>query len=472
MKKMILKIVLVLLALLVVWVVANQFDAKLNPDVFTMKEIPEASFGKANGFYILWSFHKPPEVDINSDAIREKYQKLFDPRWDNEKYIREYDYKKERIMFNKTFSIKFREIGILLTGVGDITRNDLCPEVESKKSLLSPLDPDLVVFYQRFRMMIDSPIFEDFVSLKADAPLPNLLAWLQAAKLYAAVNILTALEGEWEKGVSNLLDLTDFSKRAVKASRFLIFNLVSKGILQISLQSIASLMNRKECPATVFEMVLKRTPPIKFEEFGSRQSLICELLGFTHDFFDRPYKHKPYRFFNFWERTLLFFFLQENRTKNLANEYYKQYIELEQTPPYQWKSDTIRMKPFKTGPFWWLWNAGGKELLSSYINYGNGLHAVIYKSYGKKAIYDMVRISAELHLTYNPDKPVQEILNRLDSYKVLDACSGQPYKWNDEKQVLYSIGTDRTDNGGETHRYQRIEGTDYALPVILYLNLN
>jgi hypothetical protein len=80
-----------------------------------------------------------------------------------------------------------------------------------------------------------------------------------------------------------------------------------------------------------------------------------------------------------------------------------------------------------------------------------------------------VKISAELHLNYDPDKPVQEILNSLESYKLLDPCSGKPYKWNDEKQLLYSIGTDRKDNGGETNLYHKIEGTDFAIPVILYL---
>ena len=78
-------------------------------------------------------------------------------------------------------------------------------------------------------------------------------------------------------------------------------------------------------------------------------------------------------------------------------------------------------------------------------------------------------ISAELHLHYDPDKPVQEILNSLESYKVLDPCSGKPYKWNDEKQLLYSIGIDREDNGGITNPYPGSVGVDFALPVILYL---
>lgn len=472
MKKIILRILLILVALLVIWIVANQFDAKLNPDLFTRKDIPEASFDKSNGFYILWALSEPPDADIMSDNILEKYRKLFDPQFDNEKNIEAFDFKKYKERhgyYRRTYD------GLKLDFRPDTTKSDWSKTVLSKKSRLSPLHPDLQVMYDRFRMMIDSKVFEDFISVNADAPLPNLLAWLHAGKLYIAMNMLAALEGEWEKGVSNLLDMVDFGKRAVKGSRFLIVNLVSKALLYMPLEAITDLMNQKDCPTTVYEMVLNRMPPIKYEEYGSRKSLICEVVGFTFDFIDRPYKNDPFRPFNFWERIPLFFFLQENRTKNYANELIKQFIEMEQTLPYQWKSDKIQLAPFKSGPFWWLCNAGGKVLLKSYNDYAAGpkqsagLYAMIFKSYNRKTTYDMVKISAELHLNYDPDKPVQEILNSLESYKVLDPCSGKPYKWNDEKQLLYSIGTDRKDNGGETNLYQKIEGTDFAIPVILYL---
>lgn len=474
MKKIILRILLVLVALLVIWIVVNQFDAKLNPDLFTRKDIPAASFDKSNGFYIVWALPEPPDADITSDKVLEKYRKLFDPQFDNEKYMETYDLMTSKKLYKQYYLDTYKKLGLDFRA--DSTKSDWSKTVLSKKSLLSPLHPDLQVMYDRFRMMIDSKVFEDFISVDADAPLPNLLAWLHAGKLYIAVNMLTALEGEWEKGVSNLLDMVDFGKRAVKGSRFLIVNLISKAILHMPLEAIADLMNQKDCPTSVYEMVLNRTPPLKYEEYGTRNSLICEVVGFTFDYIDYPYTQiKAFRPFKFWERIFLFFSLQKNRTKNYANEFYKQFIEMEQTLPYQWKSDTIDMEPLKVGPFWWLWNAGGKILLTSYGGYtgnnkkGEGLYATIFKSYRKKATYDMVRISAELHLNYDPDKPVQEILRSLESYKVLDPCSGKPYKWNDEKQLLYSIGTDRKDNGGETNNYHKVEGTDFAIPVILYL---
>ncbi|MCP4155695.1 MAG: hypothetical protein GY757_48670, partial [bacterium] len=57
------------------------------------------------------------------------------------------------------------------------------------------------------------------------------------------------------------------------------------------------------------------------------------------------------------------------------------------------------------------------------------------------------------------------------SYNSLkDPCSGKPYVWNEDKQLLYSIGTDRKDNGGTKYiPTKKFENTDVVLPVILYL---
>ncbi|MCP4146659.1 MAG: hypothetical protein GY757_02820, partial [bacterium] len=167
-------------------------------------------------------------------------------------------------------------------------------------------------------------------------------------------------------------------------------------------------------------------------------------------------------------------FLQENRTLNFANRYYAEIIKLERTPPYKWKDDNIKKELAKDGIFWWLQNAAGKSILDVYgisDEPGKNHYNFIYKTYKRKAIYDMVKIAAELHLNYNAEKPTGEILKNLNSYKsLIDLCSGKPYVWNEDKQLLYSISTDRKDNGGTKRRPgKKIEETDVVLPVILYL---
>ena len=93
--------------------------------------------------------------------------------------------------------------------------------------------------------------------------------------------------------------------------------------------------------------------------------------------------------------------------------------------------------------------------------------SIVLKSYISKTYYDMLRISAELHLNYTPGKSVPEILDGLETYKELDPCSGKPYIWNEEKQILYSIGTDRKDDNGKEQRHDFYG--DFVIPVILYV---
>ena len=68
---------------------------------------------------------------------------------------------------------------------------------------------------------------------------------------------------------------------------------------------------------------------------------------------------------------------------------------------------------------------------------------------------------------YDPAKSVQENLDLLASYQTVDPCSGKPYIWNEDKQILYSIGIDRVDGGG-TYDRETIR-TDVVLPCVLYL---
>jgi len=155
-------------------VIAHRFDASPAPDLFTMRNIPPASFEKDNGFYFLWSLIEPPEIDIAADSVRQKYRQIFDPQFDNEKAIQAFDFKRHREVYKEIYLPKFKQIGIDSKGLG--ASKDWCQEAKSLKSHLSPLAPEMQVSYGRFRLMIDSPKFEDFIPPKVDAPLPNLLS--------------------------------------------------------------------------------------------------------------------------------------------------------------------------------------------------------------------------------------------------------------------------------------------------------
>jgi len=470
MKKKTIKILAVVFTLLVLFVLVNQLDTSLRPDMFSEKDIKPATLDKNNGFYIVWAMPEPPEVDITSAEVVKKYRNLFDKSVDYESFQAKLDRETFLNMYRKVYAPVYKAIKIDFRNTAD--KVDWCEHVQQFKSRLLPLAPETKVMYDRYQIMIDRPVFEDFTILHADSPLPNLLSWLHAAKLYTAVNMARAMDGDWDAAVSNLLDQAELGKRAVKGSRFLITNLIAKVNIAIPLHAVASLMNLRECPASVYQMVMDRLKkPLEYEEYGNYQTMIAEMLGFTLHFIDHPYfdtETDP----GIIKKLTIKLLLQENRTKNYAFNFFKEILQLDKTPPYQWEQGIIKTPRTEFGFFWWFWNAGGKVLYKQYIEPGDRQYnplAATFKGYHKKALWDLVRISAELHLNYTPDKPVREILDGLESYKTLDICSNKPYKWNDEKQLLYGIGIDREDNGGETNNYNKIEGSDFAIPVILFL---
>lgn len=457
MKKIVTKLLLILLVLLVFYLVFNQFDiGELTPE-FSEKDIPPATFNKNNGYYRLWTLTEPVGTDIESDEVLNQYRRLFDPQFDNDKYIGEFDPQRNKRTYSSFLKI-YRKAKFNLKN----PEKDWTPDVLSQKMEIEKLKEDLKVFLDRYKKLIDCEVFEDFTLLRWDSPIPNLLAWLHAAKLYIAINILDAKEGNWTKSVSNLLDHLNFSKKAVKGSRVLINNLIGKAVTKFSIRALAGLMNQKDCPVEVFQQVLDNTPPLKYEEFGSRAPIIAE--GFLPVFYESEDK------MNFLDRILKFLFFQKNRIRRIRYNHASKMLEYEKTSPYKWESDFQSLPKFKSGWFWWLQNPLGKIWLDNEKWGLPYLESVIFKSYVSKAFYDMLRISAELHLSYTPDKPVQQILNGLETYKtLLDPCSGKPYLWNERKQILYSIGVDRKDNKGETNNYTKIDGTDFVIPVILYV---
>jgi hypothetical protein len=69
-------------------------------------------------------------------------------------------------------------------------------------------------------------------------------------------------------------------------------------------------------------------------------------------------------------------------------------------------------------------------------------------------------------MTYSSDKSAIAVFNELETYKTLDPGSNKPYRWNPEKNLLYSIGVDGKDNNGNRIK-DSFNGTDFAIPVVI-----
>lgn len=486
--KRVIIVVLMLLLLFVMVVIFNQFDAKaarfevreqwdMPAQTIQLTELfKPASFDKSNGYYRMWTLTAPPGVDIESDAVLDRFRKLHDPQFDSQKYSNEYlasgdawkyavpgwQYGNEEPYKEKRKKMIDRSSKWL--NFPTKVRNDWCRILLEDRKTVLEIKSEYGYLLDRYQKMLNYPNFDEFTQVIKDGEIfldgviPNLLNWLDIGKLYVAVNMVDALDGNWNQGTANLLKHIEFTKKSIKNSRTLIVNLVGKAMMRITLHGLISIMNQKNCPKEVFQQILDGLPPIEQEEFGNSKQLLGEA------FISAQQAKK---------RGGLFY--QVNRTQQYYFDYFSKLYLADKTLPYLWKEHPLASNDVKTGWFWWLQNPGGKSEFQKFINEkhepkGENLFATIFKGYAVKVFYDLTRISAELHLKYTPGKPVQEILNGLGTYRtLLDPCSGKPYIWKEDRQILYGIGLDKKDNGGgEDTKYTQIEGVDYTIPVILF----
>ncbi|MCP5103099.1 MAG: hypothetical protein GY950_06965 [bacterium] len=459
------------------YVVYNQFDIGNFPETITAEDLPTAPFDTGNGYYRLITLTEPPGADIMSEPVVMKYRRLFDPKYDDEKYLKERDRKAYKNMFAEELKFIRAQLKPVaggpsnwIDGYVDL-ENDWCEAVLTGKADIRAIETRWQVYLDRYRELIACDDFEDFSPPHPGAQWPDLLGWLQIGRLYIVSNMLDALEGNWEKGVRALLAHTAFSKRANKGTHMPVSHLISKAMARNTLNALVNLMNREECPKEIFKIILDGLPPIHYDEYGARKGYLYEYLS------AKPFKEWE---ISGWEDSTIFtlpavrFLLHENRTRKYFHDYFADVIRDEQTPPYLWDFDLekrLHGELLDTGPLWWLQNPGGKILINGAFskNRFRGLLGFMMKSFQLKALYDLTRISAELHLKYDPHKPVMETLQNLESYKTIDPCSGKPYVWNDQKQRLYGLGTDKDDDNGKMD-YRNPLDSDFAIPVILFIN--
>ena len=111
----------------------------------------------------------------------------------------------------------------------------------------------------RYEKLIDCESFSDFTLIRADSPIPNLLAWLHMAKLSIALDVMAAQNGNSQEAAAHLLRHLRFATKVIPNSRTLITNLVAKAVARMSIWALNDIMNQKDCPPEVFQADSGRT---------------------------------------------------------------------------------------------------------------------------------------------------------------------------------------------------------------------
>ncbi|MFC2141108.1 hypothetical protein ACFLQP_02305 [Acidobacteriota bacterium] len=465
MKKNSLKFLLGLFILFTLFILFNQFDMTLPPGSYREKDLEPTIFNKDNGFYMVFALSEPPGVDIHSEEIINKYRRLFDPRLGDTDRFR---YRWDQEAYRRRFHSYLRKARFI-----NQKKTDWITFVKSREREILALKPRFSFLLERFEKLLACDIMADFsiprfllhpnYPHEYFYPYPDKTALLTVCRLYTALRILEILEGRID-GVQSILDQISFAKKLIQSARTSYTNLLGKKVLCLSLEALNNLMNRDDCPKEIFSRVFNGLNPLKYEEFGSRKAFIGYYLAMEEWIENKLESVKRHTIMGDAGRL----FLQKNHTKYYYFNYVSNCIEYEKQPPFKWKPHQLAAKNLQKGSFWWLQNAIGKMIFSK--DSIPDLRPDILASYQTKVLYDLTRISAELHLNYTHDQPIKEILNRLESFRTPDPYSGGPYIWDKKKAILYSVGSNRRDDGGVVDSSQQLEEEmlDIVIPCVLH----
>jgi len=452
------QVIIPVVGVLILYIGINLFDIGKPENLYTESNLLPADYNPANGFYRLWTLGESKDTDVNSPEVIDRYRRLFDPQFDNKLYWKNFNF---REYHNEVYKAQHAiDIG---PDFGGMIRPAVWNYLSSIEPEINEIKQKYSYLLDRYQALVETPLFSDLTPTSFDKySIYYHMLLLRLSRLYLIVNALDAIHGQWEKGVTNIIANISLIRKITWSAREHLTNLIAKSMALSSLQLLVSLMNREDCPVEVYQLIMNEMPPLKHEDFGSKNSFIFESLVLTSMIEDNSAAeifydaHFPYIIGSG-------LFLQKNRTIGYAHDYVRKILDYEATLPYQWKTDLPIIVAKDQGAFWWVINPIGK-ILFKYMNIN--LAAVIFKSYRLKTIYDMTRIAAELHLKDDPTLPIPKILEQLETYKsTIDPCSGKPYQWNSQDKVLYSIGTDRVDQNGK-HDATTFK-TDFVVPIHL-----
>lgn len=453
-----------LTVLFLLFVFVNRFDAPAPADRFGEDDLPSASYKSSNGFYGFWTLNEPEGIDIQSQKVLDKYRRLFDPAEGDKRNLYIYNWNHDAYRSRSTGWQDTLRLN-LYQDRGKDTNHYLGARLLELEKTIKAVRPKIAFMTGRYEKLVNTPLVVDFTPVfRADVPIFDHLLWIRLARFYVAVKALDAINGNWRRGVADLLDHVEFNRKLSGNSRVYITNLLTKELARFSLEALATIMSRPDCPSDVFEQVLKGLPPLEEDDFSTSSSLVFEYLSFKEylwDDIDRDNRVNG----DVFDRMGTGLFLHENRTLDYLRKDIDELRHLEATPPHQWQAakKTSRAWQRISKPFWWLINPVGKMIYLSRYN-GNNLNTAT-KTVRVRVFYQLTRIAAEFHLKNDPAIPAAEVLQNLETYKTPDPCSNKPFIWNAEKDILYSVAINGKDDGGLPG--QAGKDDDFVIPLKL-----
>ncbi|NIM17684.1 MAG: hypothetical protein GTO45_37445 [Candidatus Aminicenantes bacterium] len=422
---------------------------------FTEKDLAPASLEPDNGFYIFLAFLEPPEVDIYSPEVIAGYRETFNsPGAQNPREQIRNAIKRGEDAFKKIekYDKLLKQFWKLYNPLKHpLQKKDPLAYFLSVKEDVEKIKEGCSFLLKRYQTLMDAKKVEDFSHPGIYfSTYEHTKIIIQVHRLFHVVNIIDAAEGKWESAVGNILKEISFYHRFLKTARG------ERGygnyyfawvVLWKTYELLPRLLNHKSCPGNVYARTLAGLQAIPNRTFTHRNAVISTYIA-NVTILNQQESWKIY--------------IPRNRIKQYYLNAYRRLLELGDQPPYQRREtvkNTIRqMMGNKKIPFDIFDDWGPLKMMER----------IIRLPYQIRALNDLICICAELYLKYDPGLRLEKNLEKLDTYKAIDPFSGTPYRCNPEKRVFYSIGPNRSDDGGMPFDpYKPSSFDDIVIPIIL-----
>ena len=442
-----------------------------------------------NGFFIVWGFAEPPGADPMSAGFRRQVRELFQAR--PRGYHSRSPYGQWLARLNAGYGRHWHGANMYFP---QLQQEDAGAYFASHRAQVAERLQRFAPLLQRYRQLLQARELEDFTPLNWDCPARSLLLATHAAKLFAASRVLAALDGRWAEAGDGLLDALAAGMKLIGSGRTIKVNALGRAMAELSLRSLAALLNRPDCPADFVRRIVASLPPEASGRFGTGAVRAFHLQSFrsairrvkeervVDPFLLKDYFRSPAAFYAL-ERfvaisgprvftavhALAAFFVKENETAALLRDSWERIGRLEETPPWRWRdgaSVTARSNPGPGTPFWWLRNPLGKMMVRSAIPFAWPiLRHYVYRGHELHARYDLVRLLARARLAAAGTRLDEAALRGLLAAAAeRDPFGGSPYRFSREQGAIYAIGADRSDDNGR-EQADVWRDSDIAVPI-------
>jgi hypothetical protein len=452
----------------------NLFDFRPVPGKAT-PVLPAAQLEAGNGFFLLWGFAEPAEVDLLAPAFRVQVLELFSAP--NKNYLFRSRYGQWLTRLNASFRQNWQGANLYFP---KLPGEDVCTYFALSRSQILEQQQRYAEPLRRYQQVLPAAELDDFTPLGWEFPARSFLLATYTAKLFAASRALAAIDGGWQEAADDLLDALAAGLKLIDSGRTMTINSLGKTMVELSLRTLGSLLNRNDCPDAVAWFILERLPSRPASEFGTAAARTFAWMSFAHalervekdkivdPFLLKDYFREPSGFFAL-ERfvaisgprffgtvhALAAFFIKKNESAAALRAFWENVGRLEETPPAYWRSGSRPASRLGAGldhgPFWWLRNPLGKMMVRSAVPFTwPVLQHYVYRSHGLKVRYDLTRLLVQARLQAGRNLKLNQaaLKKLLAAAAERDPFSGGPYLFNPGSGMLYSVGQDGSDNDG------------------------